>query len=1304
MNFTRSIEDFINYETNMMKTPDIQNLRNLNGVSSSDIAEKDSGKKTSYNKSSSNSSKHMMSEDLGNNIIAGLSKNNDHLEEYEKAQQVNSKGEKKQKRSRRRNKDSVGPWKLGKTLGKGSSGRVRLAKNQKTGQLAAVKIVPKAKSIIKKKQDNSRSKSGSINSNGTENDVFEEGTIPYGIEREIIIMKLVSHTNIMGLYEVWENKNELYLVLEYVDGGELFDHLVSNGKFSEHQAVYYFKQIIQGVSYLHKFNISHRDLKPENILLDKKNQIIKIADFGMAALELSDKLLKTSCGSPHYASPEIVKGQEYNGSPSDVWSCGIILFALLAGHLPFNDSDIKKLLKKVQLGKYECPGYFSEDAKDLIDKMLKLSPQDRISIDDVMNHSLLLKYSKTTKNKSNTNINTLLKNQDVIHIKENNLFPTLPVPHNEINFTKKEDIDQSILENLQVLWHGISLELLVQRLLAEEQNEEKIFYSLLYQYQANQHNFGNNASPLLEQESTATFSHKDENEETPSTPKISPTSRFSSFLSLSKLQFPTSGNLFTEKKNRIPFDEVKQINGQNSKPGLGLFISSDSSYEKTNIDSPKKSLKNKVDKSLYPLNSISRRSLNLSSYLLHDLMNTDEKPEIPTHKNDFSKICDNLLFNDPDGPTNKLENLPNNSGTDKLKNTHNAFKKMTLDPKLKKATLKNLANFLPVDKANSNINTSTGSNNKSFDQTVVNDYNNSELFENNINKNKVESENEYLTGVVYDTFKETQTDGHSTNDTSQTKKEDLTLHFNDLRTTTTFHDLNILLNSTTDEGDVTQSKKSQPENNAGFPVSLTKAQTKRTLPMTKSFLFADLESNSSVRDLDDIEKINSSYESTNTSFAKAKRKVVTSIGSSDALQNSISTQKNEFNHNEERVFDYRGSLYVSNKPDFDEISLNHINLSVTKLKLGEASALDTSNLPSLPFNINNLKLSPEKPKPFEKLSLENGSKERNSYSQFTDLNDDAKRDSSYRNRDSRLLEITIGDMTNENFNDEGVDVIVEDDEDEKKRVTLLFDEDDNKFFEQIAGPKNVDNNVKTNIPIPEYSKANLKKNVFESRRKSNGISSKKDSKIAGKLEAAIKTDVKNNKLNIPKTRRTKDYLNDNEVKNQHFSNKNWFIRLVSRISSSGSNGGPSFKQSDQVPTTKGTKSYDGKNSSKDLGEKNVEEEIRTTTILHERLFNNKNLSDMNDINLAITKQLKFFKTKYPFFNYNISCENPSIVTYNFFDSKNEDKFDVINLSLEELAVDNTITVVLSQYRDINDRNSDKIRFFNDLSTYILKTI
>lgn len=297
---------------------------------------------------------------------------NDATKRLSEAESINSNNTKS---SKRKSRDTVGPWKLGKTLGKGSSGRVRLAKNIENGTLAAIKIVPK-RTYNRRMRDQKMKTAGGVSS-GTDSkdssnreDPIKNGTDsalnPYGIEREIVIMKLISHPNVMGLLEVWENKSELYLVLEYVDGGELFDYLVSKGKLSEPEAVHYFTQIIQGVSYCHSFNICHRDLKPENLLLDKKNKVIKIADFGMAALELPNKLLETSCGSPHYASPEIVMGKPYHGGPSDVWSCGIILFALLTGHLPFNDDNIKKLLLKVQAGRFQLPPYLTNDAKDLI--------------------------------------------------------------------------------------------------------------------------------------------------------------------------------------------------------------------------------------------------------------------------------------------------------------------------------------------------------------------------------------------------------------------------------------------------------------------------------------------------------------------------------------------------------------------------------------------------------------------------------------------------------------------------------------------------------------------------------------------------------------------------------------------------------------------------------------------------------------------------------------------------------------------------------------------------------------------------
>lgn len=155
---------------------------------------------------------------------------------------------------KRKTQNKIGPWKLGRTLGRGSTGRVRLAKNTTTGQLAAVKIVPKSNF---KKLENPKYKRSK-----------EDATrLPYGIEREIIIMKLISHPNIMGLYDVWENKNDLYLILEYIEGGELFDYLIKRGKLQEYEAINYFKQIINGINYLHQFNICHRDLKPRKFVI-----------------------------------------------------------------------------------------------------------------------------------------------------------------------------------------------------------------------------------------------------------------------------------------------------------------------------------------------------------------------------------------------------------------------------------------------------------------------------------------------------------------------------------------------------------------------------------------------------------------------------------------------------------------------------------------------------------------------------------------------------------------------------------------------------------------------------------------------------------------------------------------------------------------------------------------------------------------------------------------------------------------------------------------------------------------------------
>lgn len=195
----------------------------------------------------------------------------------------------------------VGPYRLEKTLGKGQTGLVKLGVHCITGRKVAVKIVNKEKlseSVLMK------------------------------VEREIAIMKLIEHPHVLGLFDVYENKKYLYLILEHVSGGELFDYLVRKGRLTPREARKFFRQIISAIEFCHSHSVCHRDLKPENLLLDDRNNI-RVADFGMASLQLEQSLLETSCGSPHYACPEVIRGEKYDGRKADVWSSGVILYALL---------------------------------------------------------------------------------------------------------------------------------------------------------------------------------------------------------------------------------------------------------------------------------------------------------------------------------------------------------------------------------------------------------------------------------------------------------------------------------------------------------------------------------------------------------------------------------------------------------------------------------------------------------------------------------------------------------------------------------------------------------------------------------------------------------------------------------------------------------------------------------------------------------------------------------------------------------------------------------------------------------------
>lgn len=254
----------------------------------------------------------------------------------------------------------VGPYVFGKTLGTGSTGKVKLAKNLDTGEIVAIKIV--RKDFLDKRPSLKRK-----------------------MRREISVLKLLSHPNLMSLIDVFEIETHLFLVMEYVHGCELFEYLVRHGALPPHKALVFFQQIICGLDYCHKRLVCHRDLKPENLLLDLHLNI-KIADFGMTSLNRPGSLLETSCGSPHYCDPMVVSGEKYDGLMADIWSCGVILYAMVTGRLPFDDDNIQRLLQKVQVGQYHLPADLPEDLRSLIKSMLTVDPDIRITLEDIKKH------------------------------------------------------------------------------------------------------------------------------------------------------------------------------------------------------------------------------------------------------------------------------------------------------------------------------------------------------------------------------------------------------------------------------------------------------------------------------------------------------------------------------------------------------------------------------------------------------------------------------------------------------------------------------------------------------------------------------------------------------------------------------------------------------------------------------------------------------------------------------------------------------------------------------------------------------
>ncbi|KAF3854607.1 hypothetical protein F7725_022662 [Dissostichus mawsoni] len=340
------------------------------------------------------------------------------------------------------------------------------------------------------------------------------------VEREIAILKLIEHPHVLKLHDVYENKKYLYLVLEHVSGGELFDYLVKKGRLTPKEARKFFRQIMSALDFCHSHSIcqsaggclgderrrggeaegertqqgavtprtslalrceppnssmdrskrellqrrgapgaakdaNHRDLKPENLLLDEKNNI-RIADFGMASLQVGDSLLETSCGSPHYACPEVIRGEKYDGRKADVWSCGVILFALLVGALPFDDDNLRNLLEKVKLGVFHMPHFIPPDCQNLLRGMIEVDATKRLTLEQIQKHTWYIGGKNEPE-------------------------PEQPVPRKVTirSLPSADDIDPDVLDSMHSLGCFRDKNKLLKDLLSDDDNQEKMIYFLL---------------------------------------------------------------------------------------------------------------------------------------------------------------------------------------------------------------------------------------------------------------------------------------------------------------------------------------------------------------------------------------------------------------------------------------------------------------------------------------------------------------------------------------------------------------------------------------------------------------------------------------------------------------------------------------------------------------------------------------------------------------------------------------------------------------------------------------------------------
>ena len=285
---------------------------------------------------------------------------NDKLRE---CQQISSKNLCLEKKSS--SEYNVGNYLIQQTLGQGTFGKVKLGIYLPNNEKCAIKVLEKSRM------------------NGKDDQIR--------VKREFDMLSKFNHPNVILVSEIFENINSYFSVMEFCEGGELFNYIVDKMRISENEASFLYYQLINGLEYIHSLGVVHRDLKPENILLTK-DHLLKIIDFGLSNYFVTgQKLLSTPCGSPCYASPEMVAGKEYDGVKIDIWSTGIILYAMICGYLPFEDKNHDILFEKILQCKVEYPPFLSHEVKDLLKKILVVDPKKRIDIQGIKKHSFFLK-------------------------------------------------------------------------------------------------------------------------------------------------------------------------------------------------------------------------------------------------------------------------------------------------------------------------------------------------------------------------------------------------------------------------------------------------------------------------------------------------------------------------------------------------------------------------------------------------------------------------------------------------------------------------------------------------------------------------------------------------------------------------------------------------------------------------------------------------------------------------------------------------------------------------------------------------